>query len=134
MKHVNYCVLNPNNFFNVNNLQITPCMVQNALDKRYCGKSCGNDGLSVEHFKHADGYVHTSLSISFTGVIRHGYLPGNVMETIISDVNNYRPIALVTVASKVCENILLLELMDSYPSTTDNQFGLKKGHSTDHCF
>ena len=30
------------------------------------------------------------------------------------------------------ENILL-ELMEPYLSTTDNQFGFKKGHSTDHC-
>ena len=88
MKHVKYCVLNPNNFWNVNNLQITPCMVQNALDKRKCGKSCGNDGLSVEHFKHADGCVNTLLAISFIGVIGHGYIPGNVMKKIISDVTN----------------------------------------------
>ena len=50
----------------------------------------------------------------------------------LSDVNNYRPIALVTVVSKFFENILL-ELMEPYLSTTDNQFGFKKGHSTDHC-
>ena len=34
--------------------------------------------------------------------------------------------------SKNFENILL-ELMEPYLSTTDNQFGFKKGHSTDHC-
>ena len=50
----------------------------------------------------------------------------------MSDVNNYRPIALVTVASKIFE-IILLELMESYLESTDNQFGFKKGHSADHC-
>ena len=49
-----------------------------------------------------------------------------------SDINNYRPIALVTVASKIFE-IILLELMQSYLDTTDNQFGFKKGHYADHC-
>ena len=127
----------------MHNLQITPCMVQNAIDTLKCGKSCGNDGLSAEHFKHADGCVTILLSIFYTGAIRHGYLPGDFMKTIIiplvknkygdlSDVNNYRPIALVTVVSKKNENILL-ELMEPYLSTTDNQFGFKKGHSTDHC-
>ena len=110
IKHVKDCVLNPNNFSNVHNLQITPCMVQNAMDTFKCGKSCGNDGLSAEHFKHADGCVTILLSIFDTGAIRHGYLPGDFMKTIIiplvrnksgdrSDINNYRPIELVTVVS-----------------------------------
>ena len=143
MKHVKDCVLNRNNFSNVHNLQITHCMVQNAIDTLKCGKSCGNDGLSAEHFKYADGCVTVLLSLFYTGAIRHGYLPGDFMKTIIialvknksgdlSDVNNYRSIALVTVVSTFFENILL-ELMEPYLSTTDNQFGFKKGHSTDHC-
>ena len=50
----------------------------------------------------------------------------------MSDVNNYRPIALVSVASKIFE-IVLLELKESYLDTTDNQFGSKKSNSADHC-
>ena len=50
MKHVKDCVLNRNNFSNVHNLQITPCMVQNAIDTLTCGKSCGNDGLMSRLF------------------------------------------------------------------------------------
>ena len=76
-------------------------------------------------------------------MISHGYLPDDFMKTIIipliknksgdtSNVNNYRPIALVTVASKIFE-IILLEMLTPYLNTTDNQFGFKKGHSTDHC-
>jgi len=49
-----------------------------------------------------------------------------------SNVNNYRPIARVTVASKIFE-IILLEMLTPYFNATDNQFGFKKGHSTDHC-
>ena len=74
-------------------------MVQNATDTLKCGKSCGNYGLSAEHLKHADGCVTILLSIFYTGAIRHGYLPGDFMKTIIiplvknksgdlSDVNN----------------------------------------------
>ena len=48
------------------------------------------------------------------------------------DINNYRPIPLATVTSKICE-IILLDLTESYLSTTDNQFGFKTGHSADHC-
>jgi hypothetical protein len=122
-----------------NNLLITPCMVQNAIDKLKSGKACGNDGLSAEHFIHSDRRITILLSIFYNRVISHGHLPDDFMKTIIipliknksgdtSNVNNYRPIALVTVASKIFE-IILLELLTPYLNTTDNQFGFKKGHS-----
>ena len=126
-----------------NNLVITPCMVKNAIDKLKCGKACGNDGLSAEHFIHSDRRITILLSIFYNRVISHGHLPDDFMKTSIipliknksgdtSNVNNYRPIALVTVASKILE-IILLEMLTPYLNTTDNQFGFRKGHSTDHC-
>ena len=49
-----------------------------------------------------------------------------------NNVNNYRTIALVAVASNLFE-IILLDLLTPYMITTDNQFGFKEGHSTEHC-
>jgi hypothetical protein len=46
--------------------------------------------------------------------------------------DNYRPIALTTVMSKIFE-ILILNRYRSLFKTTDNQFGFKAGHSTDMC-
>ena len=119
-------------------------MVKNAIDKLKCGKACGKDGLSAEHFIRSDRRIIILLSIFFYNrVIFHGYLPDDFMKTIIipliknksgdtSNVNNYRSIVLVTVASKIFE-IILLEILTPYLNTIDNQFGYKKGHSTDHC-
>ena len=117
-------------------------MVQNAIDKLKSGKACGNDGLSAEHFIHSDRRITILLSIFYIRGISHGHLPDDFMKTIIislikesgdtNNVNNYRLIALVIVASKIFE-IILLELLTLYLNTTDNQFGFKKGHSTDHC-
>ena len=42
-----------------------------------------------------------------------------------NDVNNYRPIALVTIASNIFETILL-DVMEPFIVTCDNQFGFKK--------
>jgi hypothetical protein len=92
-----------------NNLLITPCMVQNAIDKLKSGKACGNDGLSAEHFIISDRRITILLSIFYNRVISHGHLPDDFMKTIIipliknksgdtSNVNNCRPIALVTIA------------------------------------
>ena len=50
----------------------------------------------------------------------------------LTDKNNYRPIAWSRITSKVFEHIILLRL-EEYLWTTDNQFGFKSGHSTDHC-
>ena len=42
----------------------------------------------------------------------------------LSDNNNYRPVALVTIASKLFESLIFL-------TTCVNQFGIKKHHSTE---
>ena len=81
-------------------------------------------------------YVAILLSLFYTSALKHGYLPSDFMKTVIvplvknktgdtSDVHNYRPIALVTVASKIFENVLL-DLLQTYLLTCDNQFGFKR--------
>ena len=121
---------------------ITPDMVAEAIRRLKTGKSCGNDGISAEHFKYSDVRINVLLSLFYTSVITHGYLPLAFMNTIIvplvknktgdtSDVNNYRPIALVTIASKIFENVLL-DILQPFMRTCDNQFGFKKAHSTEH--
>ena len=122
---------------------ITPSMVEAAIKKLKPGKSCGNDGPAAEHFKYSDSRINVLLSLFYSSCIIHGYLPNDFMKTVIvplvknktgdtSDVNNYRHIALVTIASKIFENILL-DILQPYLYTSDNKFGFKKGHSTDHC-
>ena len=46
--------------------------------------------------------------------------------------NYYRPIAIVTAASKLFE-ICILEILNTYLITHDHQFGFKSKHSTDMC-
>ena len=50
----------------------------------------------------------------------------------LSDRNNYRPIALFITVSKVFENVIINRL-EEYLWTSDNQFGYKPGPSTDLC-
>ena len=49
-----------------------------------------------------------------------------------TDKNNYRPIALSSILSKVFEHIIVIRL-EEYLWTNDNEFGFKSGHSTDLC-
>ena len=50
----------------------------------------------------------------------------------LSDSNNYRPIALATIMPKLFESAILLKC-EMFPDTCPNQFGFRKGHSTDMC-
>ena len=73
----------------------------------------------------------------------HGFVPPAFMDTIIIPIvkdkkesvtvsDNYRPVALTTVFSKIFE-IIVLNKYSANLYTTANQFGFKKGHSTDLC-
>ena len=50
----------------------------------------------------------------------------------LADKNNYRPIALSSIASKVFAHVILCRL-EEYLWTNDNQFGFKPSHSIDLC-
>ncbi len=49
-----------------------------------------------------------------------------------NSIDNYRPIALASILSKVLERFLLMKL-EMYVLTTDNQFGFKRKHGTNLC-
>ena len=106
-------------------------------------KSSGLDGLNGESLKYADPLLCLLLSICYTCMFKHSYMPQSMINSIVvplvknrcgnlTDKNNYRPIALSSITSKVFEHIILLRL-EEYLWTTDNQFGFKSGHSTDLC-
>ena len=79
------------------------------------------------------------MSLLYSSMLIHGFLPDAMMITIIapiiknkagdlSDNNNYRPIALATIASKLFES-LILSRVSTFLSTYVNQFGFKKHHN-----
>ena len=72
-----------------------------------------------------------------------GILPQKLIETTIaliikikcgniSSSNNYRPIALATIISKLLESTLLIKC-EEYLSTSASQFGFMKTHGTELC-
>jgi exonuclease III len=123
--------------------QITSEEVTDSIKDLKSGKACGHDGITSEHLKFSGRECHIHLALCLTAILHHGFLPSNCMKTVLvpiiknkagdhSDIGNYRPIALVTVVSKVLEYIILKRLQTNV-DITDHQFGFKKAHGTDMC-
>ena len=115
--------------------------VYNAICKLKQGKSAGLDGLRSEHFVKASSNVSCIVTLLFNACVNHQYLPVEIMNTVIVPIvkdtkaditiqDNYRPIAVTTVLSKLLE-MVLLERYSELLVTTSNQFGFKKKHSTE---
>ena len=83
IQNLKECVQNTVHLCYGNNLLITPCMVQNAIDKLKSGKACGNDGLSGKHFKHSDVRITILLFIFYQLSFMDIYLPDEFMKTVI---------------------------------------------------
>ena len=115
--------------------------IREVISKLKTNKSPGTDLVQSEHFIYAHDKISCLLSMLFNSMFMHNYLPSKLMETIIvpiikdkrglvTDKNNYRPIAVTSVSSKIIELLLLDRLRDKL-ATLDNQFGFKAKHGTD---
>ena len=94
----------------------TNCVSQ-IVDNLECGKSAGPDEICAEHLKFSNDKISILIVRCFT--VSHSYLPTALIETTIvtivknkcsnlSDSNNYRPIALATIVSKILESVILV--------------------------
>ena len=115
----------------------------NTIMNLEINKACGPDLISAEHLKYASLKLAPLLALCLTGFLNHGVLPDSMLSVLlvpvikdkagkINGIDNYRPIALASILSKVLEKILL-DRLERYITTADNQFGFKRKHGTDMC-
>ena len=83
------------------------------------------------------------LAIFVNACLRHNFIPQIIINTVLipivknklkpaTESDNYRPIAIATAMSKIFE-LIVLNKCEHQLSTTPNQFGFKKDHSTELC-
>jgi exonuclease III len=107
------------------------------------GKSSGLDGLTGEHLKYAGMKLIYLLSLLCTAIFMHGVLPQSMLSSVmvpivkdknkrVCDKNNYRPICLANICTKVLEKVMLTRL-EGYIETLPNQFGFKPKLGTEMC-
>ena len=104
-----------------------------SLNCRENGKACGPDGLTKENVIICSSFRCYPFEDVISG---HGFVPDNfglsVTVPVVKDktkdvcsADNYRPIALSPVISKICEYCILNKY--EYSFVSDNlQFGFKK--------
>ncbi len=137
------------NLFVVDNVEfhedviVTSAEVHEAILKLRDNKACGLDNITAEHLKLASKKLCPLVALYYTGFFVHGVLPESMLSVVLVPVikdkvgklnssDNYRPIALASVMSKVLETVLLCRL-ERYVLSADNQFGFKRKHGTDLC-
>ena len=145
--HAFNCVISdPYKLDNITNSSATGVSakeVLKAIEQLKDNKASGSDKITAEHLKNASPKVAVLLAICFTGLLTHGILPDSMLSVtlvpVIKDkagkvgsLDNYRPIALASVLSKVLERILM-DRLSPFFGTTDNQYGFKAKHGTDLC-
>ena len=117
--------------------------VAESLKDLKVGKSPGLDNVYAEHFKYADKSIAGYLMLLFNSIVIHGHIPMEVMDTVlvplikdkkgnITSKDNYRPIAITCILSKLLE-LLILDRIKGFIISRSNQFGFKGKHGTDMC-
>ena len=99
-------------------------------------------GVCSEHLKLSSSLISLPLSLYFSSVVRHGYMPKLLSDSVLVPVpkcskdssvsSNYRPVALCSILSKVLEH-LTLESYGDHLQSSHLQLGFKPGCSTTHC-
>ena len=122
-----------------NDIVVEISEVENAIKCLDINKTDGMDGVYAEHLKHCDKRIVPLLAMCITVFFVHGFLPRTLLSVVsvvlvciikdkcseIKSKDNYRPIALASIVSKIVENILL-DRMSVTRSTMSNQFGFEK--------
>ena len=117
--------------------------IADAIRNLKTNKAAGADKLNSEHFIYCSKRLYPILCMIYNCSLIHGYLPARLMESIIVPIakdnkepltnkDNYRPIALTCVGSKLLETVMLERYRNCLLST-EAQFGYKPKHSTDMC-
>ena len=119
---------------------VTPYIIKQCIHKLKPGKDDRDLGFKSDHIINGSHRLHVLL---YNLMLLHGYTPSDLLKSSIisipkdakvslSNIDNYRGIALFNCICKLYDNITLF-LHGNYLNISDMQFGYKKGHSTTMC-
>ena len=126
------CCTNGKCYYNHN---VNTNVVSKAIRSLKRGKVDGTCNLYSDHLINGSKMLSVLLALLFKAMLSHGIAPNNLLESKIipipknkkkslSDINNYRGIALSSIIGKVLDKVLI-SLHREVLSTCDMQFGFK---------
>ena len=123
--------------------ETTPQNVTKIINNFLSKSSCGHDGLSMKLIKSLKAYLSRPLSLIINQSFCTGIFPDKLKIAKITPlfkkgdeliVDNYRPISVLPVLSKIFEKLAFAQLYDYFNENKllyHSQYGFRKGHSTE---
>jgi len=116
--------------------------VQDKINELKLRKAAGHDTIQNEHIVFAGCNLAVHLSLLFTAMVRHAFVPDSFQFGIIkpilknkhgdqSNLDMYRGITLTPALSKLFEAVLL-SIYGNYLNSNPLQFGFKKDSGCSH--
>lgn len=130
---------------NCNSLFLMPCTGAEIIDivnKLNNSKSTGLDGYKTNVIKYIIDQLATPLANIFNISLQTGIFPEKLKQAKVTPIhkaddkrliNNYRPISVLPLFSKVLEKLMysrLITFIEKHKILTDNQYGFREKHST----
>ena len=109
--------------------QVTPNIINKAINKLKVGKACGYDKVPARILKIGSHILSDSLAVVMNKCIKDGKFPDQCKHAEVSPIykkndslskNNYRPVSVLTALSKVLESILCEQLMTFFSDVLCN--------------
>ena len=126
----------------LNNIVISEVEIITLIRNLNTGKASGPDGLSAHMLHMCDDTIAVPLKIIFESILSTGVYPDLWKSANVSPIhkksdkqiiNNYRPISLLPICSKLFEKIIFNQLYSFFNDNhliTKNQSGFRAGDST----
>ena len=121
---------------------ITVSEILNIVNDMKNETSAGIDSVNIKVVKCVISLISNPLCIVFNQSLSSGIVPDDMKVARITpihkkgkidDVNNYRPVSVLNIFSKILERCIykrLLNFVNKHDILFKNQFGFRKGHST----
>jgi hypothetical protein len=137
-------LIEPNHLLNMNETPLTPIDTKNALEQLQTKHSLDPMNISTAFLKLISQQICAPLTHIFNLSITSGEIPVQLKTAKIvpifksgspTDMNNYRPISLLSSFGKILEKIVankLTSFLETNKLISNCQFGFRKNHSTVH--
>jgi len=123
--------------------KITKIKILNIISNIKSDSAPGLDGISINVIKKFKDFMSNILVIIFNQILKEGIIPDSFKNALVTplyegngqktNLNNYRPIGLLNVFSKLFEKAIktrLLNYLEENNLIPNSQFGFRKGLGT----